>query len=83
VDIAGKLKEILLQILDVKQDQIVPTAMFVEDLGATSLDVVEILTAIENSFNIVLDESDGTELKTVQDAVDRIEMMVGQKMATA
>ncbi|HWU39831.1 MAG TPA: acyl carrier protein [Candidatus Acidoferrum sp.] len=83
MDIAGKLKEILLQILDVKQDQIVPTAMFVEDLGATSLDVVEILTAIENSFNIVLDESDGTELKTVQDAVDRIEMMVGQKMATA
>ncbi|HWT77627.1 MAG TPA: phosphopantetheine-binding protein, partial [Candidatus Methylomirabilis sp.] len=48
MDIAGKLKEILLQILDVKQDQIVPTAMFVEDLGATSLDVVEILTAIEN-----------------------------------
>ncbi len=68
--VEGQVKEILLTILDVKEEEIVPTAIFTDDLRATSIDIVEILTALQNAFNVEIDDDQASKLKTVQDAVD-------------
>ena len=79
-DIQAEFKEILLKILDVKEEDIVPEARFAEDLGAASIDVVEILTAVENTFDISLPEAEDAEIKTVHDAIDKIEFAMSHKL---
>lgn len=76
-----QLKEILLEILDVKPEDIVPTASFVDDLGATSIDIVEILTAMQNSFDVNVTDDTAGKIRTVQDAVDLLRAAIAQKDA--
>jgi acyl carrier protein len=78
-----KVKEILLEILDIKEEEIVPTARFIDDLGATSIDLVEILTALQNTFDVNISETEAARITTVQDAVDYIKAALDQKQGAS
>jgi acyl carrier protein len=78
-DVEAKVKEILLEILDIKEEEIVPTARFVDDLKATSIDLVEIVTALQNTFDVDIDEAQVVKLQTVQDAVDFLKAAIAAK----
>jgi acyl carrier protein len=79
MNVEEKVKEILLEILDIQEEDIVPTATFIDDLKATSIDLVEILTAFQNTFDININESQASRLKTVQDANDLIKASIATK----
>jgi acyl carrier protein len=74
-----QVKEVLLEILDVKEEDIAPTATFIDDLKATSIDLVEIFTAFQNTFDVNIDEAQVAKVKTVQDAIDLVKSAVAQK----
>jgi acyl carrier protein len=79
VNVEEKVKEILLEILDIKPEDVVPTARFVDDLNATSIDLVEIVTAFQNTFDVNIDEAQVAKLATVQDAVEALKAAIAQK----
>jgi acyl carrier protein len=81
MNVEEKVKEILLEILDIKEADIVPTAKFIDDLGATSIDLVEILTAFQNTFDVDISDTEAAKLKTVQDAIDLLQSQLAQKGA--
>jgi acyl carrier protein len=81
--VEDKVKEILLDILDVQEKDVVPSASFIDDLSATSIDLVEILTAFQNTFDINIDESQASKLKTVQDGIDLIKSAIAAKGTSA
>jgi acyl carrier protein len=64
-----KIKKLLRDILDVKEEDLTLTAQFRADLGATSIDFVEFVAAIENEFDVTISDSDAEKLKTIGDAV--------------
>lgn len=68
-DIEGKVKEIIINELGVEADKVTPAASFVEDLGADSLDTVELVMAFEEEFGIEIPDEDAEQLQTVGDAV--------------
>lgn len=72
-----RIKKVIVDKLEVDEREITPQASFVEDLGADSLDVVELIMALEEEFNIEIPDDDAEGIRTVQDAVDYIE----QKLA--
>ena len=67
-DVEAKVTEVLLAILEIKPEDIVPTARFVDDLQATSIDLVEIVAVLQNTFDVDIDEAQVVRLRTVQDA---------------
>jgi len=69
-EILGRLKEIIIDRLDVEEDQIVPEASFVEDLGADSLDIVELIMGIEEEFDIEIPDEDAEKLTSVGEAMN-------------
>ncbi len=71
-EILDRVKKVTVEKLSVKEDEVVETASFQEDLGADSLDVVELVMALEEEFGIEIPDDDVTNLKTVQNAVDYI-----------
>lgn len=68
-----KVKSIIVDQLGVKEPDVVPDAHFVEDLGADSLDTVELVMKLEEEFDIEIPDEDAEEIQTVQDAFDYIE----------
>ena len=64
-DVLARLKEIIIDRLDVEEDQINPEASFVEDLGADSLDIVELIMGIEEEFDIEIPDEDAEKHTTV------------------
>lgn len=68
-----KIREIVVEQLGVDAEQVVPEANFVEDLGADSLDTVELIMAFEEEFDIEIPDTDAEKIKTVQDVMDYIE----------
>ena len=76
-----KVKEVLLEILDVKPENIVPTASFIDDLNATSIDIVEILTALQNAFDVNITDEEAEKIGTVQDAVNFLNAAIARKEA--
>ena len=72
-EIREKVYEIIQSKLSVNAEQITPEASFTEDLGADSLDTVELVMDLEEQFNITIPEEDQEKLRTVQDAIDYIE----------
>ena len=70
--IASKVKHIIAKQLNVDEAKVTPNARFVEDLGADSLDVVELMMAFEEAFGIEIPDKDAEGIKTVQEAVDYI-----------
>ena len=72
-----KLQGIVREQLGVEESQIVPSASFTTQLGADSLDVVELVMAFEEEFDIEIDDESAGKIQTVQDAVDFIENAIG------
>jgi len=68
-----KVKQIVSEQLGVDEGEVTPSASFVDDLGADSLDVVELVMAFEEAFDIEIPDEDAEKIKTVQDAIDYIE----------
>ena len=71
-EIADKVKAIVVEQLGVAEDQVTPEAKFVEDLGADSLDTVELVMALEDAFKVEIPDDQQEKLRTVQDAIDFI-----------
>ncbi|MDD5658440.1 MAG: acyl carrier protein [Actinomycetota bacterium] len=67
-----KVKEILVDVLGVNADDIKPESKFVDDLGADSLDLVELIMSLEDKFQIEISDTDAEKILTVQDALDYI-----------
>ena len=82
-NVEEKVKDILLSILDVKPEDIVPPATFIEDLKATSIDIVEIVTAMQNTFDVNVTDEEAGQIKTGQDGVNLLKAAIGQKGAEA
>lgn len=72
-DIFEKLKKVIVDTLGVNEDQVTPQASFVDDLGADSLDMVEMIMALEDEFGISISDEEAQKIRTVQDAVEYIE----------
>ncbi len=68
-----KIREIVVEQLGVDAEQVVPEANFVDDLGADSLDTVELIMAFEEEFDVEIPDTDAEKIKTVQDVIDYIE----------
>jgi acyl carrier protein len=68
-----KVKAIIREQLSVSEEDVVPQASFVDDLGADSLDLVEMIMAMEEAFNISIADEDAEKIKTVQDAVNYVQ----------
>lgn len=64
--------DIIVEQLSVEKDKVVPEASFVDDLGADSLDLVELIMAMEENFDIEIPDEDAEKIVTVQDAVDYV-----------
>jgi acyl carrier protein len=67
-----KVKQIIVEQLGVDEGEVTPNASFVDDLGADSLDTVELVMAFEEAFEIEIPDEDAEKIRTVQDAVDYI-----------
>ncbi len=67
-----RIKKIIAEQLGVEEDDVVPDAKFVEDLGADSLDTVELVMALEEEFEIEIPDEDAEKIQTVSAAVDFI-----------
>ena len=65
-----RVKEIIAKELEVEVKQLTPDAKFIEDLGADSLDIVELVMALEEEFGMDIPDEDADKLKTVGDAMD-------------
>ena len=71
--IEQKVKEIVAENLSVNADQVTPEAKFIEDLGADSLDTVELVMALEEEFSIEVPDEDAEKLQSVGDVIKYIE----------
>ncbi len=72
-DIAAKVKSIIVDKLGVDEKEVVPTASFTNDLGADSLDTVELIMEFEKEFNIAIPDEQAEKISTVGDAISYIE----------
>ena len=72
-DLEGKVKQIIAEKLGVSEDKVTPQAAFVDDLGADSLDQVELIMAFEDAFDVEIPDEDAEKLKTVKDAMDYLQ----------
>jgi acyl carrier protein len=72
-DVTSKVKSIIVDKLGVDEKEVVPTASFTNDLGADSLDTVELIMEFEKEFNIAIPDDQAEKIATVGDAVAYIE----------
>ncbi len=73
MSVAEKIKGIVVEQLGVSVDEVKPEASFVEDLGADSLDLTELIMAMEEAFDIEIDDEEAQKIVKVKDAIDYIE----------
>ena len=71
--VMDKVKQIIMEQLSVEESEVTPAASFVDDLGADSLDRVELIMALEETFGIEIPDEDAEKIVTVQNAVDYIQ----------
>ena len=71
--IEDKVKQIIVEQLGVDEAEVTPTASFIDDLGADSLDTVELVMALEEGFGIEIPDEDAEKITTVKDAISYIE----------
>jgi acyl carrier protein len=70
--IEEKVKNVIIEQLGVSADEVVPEASFVDDLGADSLDLVELVMVLEEEFSKEIPDEDAEKIQTVQDAINYI-----------
>ncbi len=71
-DVEARVKEIIVEQLGVDASEVTTQASFMDDLGADSLDTVELVMALEEEFDIEISDEDAEKIQTVQDAIDYI-----------
>jgi acyl carrier protein len=71
-ELVQKVKDIIAESLGVKKTEVVPSASFIDDLNADSLDIVELVMTIEKEFDIEIPDDQAEKIRTVQDAIDYI-----------
>jgi acyl carrier protein len=72
-EITEKVKQIIAEQLGVEEAEVTASASFIDDLGADSLDTVELVMALEENFDIEIPDEDAEKIRTVQDAIDYID----------
>lgn len=77
--VADKVKEIIAKQLGVKVEEVTPQATFIDDLGADSLDTVEIVMALEEEFKIEIPDEDAEKMSNVGEAIKYIEQKASGK----
>jgi acyl carrier protein len=77
MSIDEKIKKIICEQLEVSEEDVVPGASFVDDLGADSLDQVELIMAMEEEFGISISDEEAEKIATVKDAIDYIQQHQG------
>ncbi len=77
MSIEEKVIEIIVEQLDVTREECVPEASFIEDLGADSLDLVELIMAMEENFGIEISDEELQKIRTIQDAINFIKKKKG------
>lgn len=77
MDLEKKVKEIIVNKLGVDEAKVTPEASFIEDLGADSLDTVELIMEFEQEFDISIEEEDANKIQTVGDAIKYIQEKLG------
>ncbi|WP_341656328.1 acyl carrier protein [Blattabacterium cuenoti] len=78
-DIASKVNALIVEKLNVEESEITPTASFTNDLGADSLDIVELIMEFEKEFNISISDEIAEKITTVGEAVQAIENILIEK----
>ncbi len=73
--VADKMIDIIVEQLSVDKEKVVSAASFVDDLGADSLDQVELIMAMEEAFDVEIPDEDAEKIKTVQNAIDYVEKL--------
>ena len=71
--VEDKVKQIIVEQLGVDESEVTPTASFIDDLGADSLDTVELVMALEEGFGMEIPDEDAEKISTVKDAINYIE----------
>ncbi|MDI9612650.1 MAG: acyl carrier protein [Acidobacteriota bacterium] len=71
-----RVKSIIVDQLGVNETEVTPAASFVDDLGADSLDTIELVMAFEEAFGIEIPDEDAEKIKTVQNAIEYVEAQV-------
>ena len=77
MDVFSKVKEIVVDQLGADEEDVTPDASFIDDLGADSLDIVELIMAFEEEFDIEIPDEDAEKITTVGEAIEYIESKVG------
>lgn len=75
--VEAKMIDIIVEQLSVDKDKVVPGASFVDDLGADSLDLVELIMAMEEEFDIEIPDEEAEKILTVQNAIDYVAKIQG------
>ena len=78
VNVEATVKELLLEMLDVKEEDVTLTARFVDDLKATSIDMIEIISTLQNVFDVAIKDTEVAHLHTVQNAVDLLKAAIAR-----
>lgn len=73
MNIFERVRKVLVEVLDVSEDEVTPEASIMDDLGADSLDVVEIIMALEEEFDVEIPDEDAEKITNVQQLVDYVE----------
>ena len=74
-----RVKEIIVEQLGVEEDEVLPAAKFIEDLGADSLDTVELVMEFEEEFELNIPDEQAEKIKTVGEAIEYIEREIAKK----
>jgi acyl carrier protein len=77
MDVEAKVKEIIIDKLGVEESQITPEASFTNDLGADSLDIVELVMGFESAFQVSIPDEDAEKIGTVGDAINYLKEKLG------
>jgi acyl carrier protein len=77
--VTEKVKEMIVEQLGVSESEVVPGAKFIDDLGADSLDIVELIMALEDVYGIEIPDEDAEKMETVGDAIKYIEQRLAEK----
>ena len=78
MSIEKRVKEIIVEQLGVNESEVTPEAKFVDDLGADSLDLVELVMALEEEYNLEISDEDAEKILTVGDAIEYIQAHVAE-----